>query len=366
MRALDPERVSAPGAGPGLDVAEAGRLMLDAAAVGLAVAERDSRAILMTNRRLRDWLAGGGAPPGTLDALLPVLDIAAMEARLAKGREYLFDMEAKAGRRPISLAGRITQEPREDGRPALLVELQNVSKLRELEYMLESYSGMVEKRNRELAAAKDRVERLLLNIMPKTVYEEWRRFGVTQPRLYTETTILMLDFVGFTDMAVTQDPPELIRELNDIFSGFDRIVEEFGCERLKTIGDAYMAVSGLPLETPDHAANVAAVALRLRRFLERRNETSANRWLCRIGVHSGRVVGSIVGVRKYVYDVFGPGVNTAARLEAMAAPMEILISNATRKRLGGDFAHEEVGLRDIRGKGPVRVFRLLGDDGLGA
>jgi class 3 adenylate cyclase len=171
--------------------------------------------------------------------------------------------------------------------------------------------------------------------------------------------------VGFTEMAVTQDPPALIRELNDILSGFDRIVEEFGCERLKTIGDAYMAVSGLPVVTPDHATNVAAVALRMRRFLERRNETNANTWLCRIGVHSGRVVGSIVGVQKYVYDVFGPGVNTAARLEAMADPMEILISNATRKRLGRDFAFEEIGLRDIRGKGPVRVFRLIGDDALG-
>lgn len=335
-----------------LDLDAASRLMLDAAGVGLAVADRATRAILLTNARLRAWFGLDAGAAGTLDALFPALDVAALEARLA------------AGRRKLSLAVRLAAETGDDGRALLVVECSNVSKLRELEYMLDSYSTMIERQNRELAAAKDRIERVLLNIMPKTVYDEWRRFGVTAPRLYAQATILMLDFVGFTEMAVTADPPALIAELNDIFTGFDRIVEQFGCERLKTIGDAYLAVSGLPVETPEHAANIAGVALRMRRFLDQRNATHRHVWRCRIGIHSGPVVGSIVGVQKYVYDVFGPAVNTAARLEALAAPMEILVSEATRAQLDAEFRLEPLGVRALRGVGAVQVHRLLGSDAL--
>jgi class 3 adenylate cyclase len=349
---------------PALDLAATSRLMLDAAGVGLALADAATGELLVTNARLRAWFGlEAGARP-TLAALLPTLDVAALERRLAAGRDFVFEVEVTAGRRKLSLAVRLAAETGDGGRPLLLVECQNVSKLRELEYMLESYSTMIERQNRDLAAAKDRLERVLLNIMPKTVYDEWKRFGVTAPKLYARATILMLDFVGFTEMAVTADPPALIAELNDIFTGFDRIVDQFGCERLKTIGDAYMAVSGLPLETPGHAANIAGVALRMRRFLEQRNATHAHTWRCRIGIHSGPVVGSIVGVQKYVYDVFGPGVNTAARLEALAAPMEILVSDATRAALDAEFRVEEVGPVELRGAGLVKVHRLLGSAAL--
>lgn len=347
-----------------LDLDTAHRLMLDAAGVGLAVADRATRAILLTNARLRAWFGLDAGAGGTLDALFPALDVATLEARLAAGRDHGFEVEVTAGRRKLSLAVRLAAETGDDGRALLVVECSNVSKLRELEYMLESYSTMIERQNRELAAAKDRIERVLLNIMPKTVYDEWRRFGVTAPRLYEQATILMLDFVGFTEMAVTADPPALIGELNDIFTGFDRIVEQFGCERLKTIGDAYLAVSGLPLETPEHAANIAGVALRMRRFLEVRNASHRHVWRCRIGIHSGPVVGSIVGVQKYVYDVFGPAVNTAARLEAMAAPMEILVSEATRAQLDPEFRLEPLGVRELRGVGAVEVHRLLASEAL--
>jgi class 3 adenylate cyclase len=367
MRALDRDRLSeaaTSGSPSRLDLAAANRLMLDATGVGLAVADARTRELLVTNQRLRTWFPAADGAAATLDALLPALDMAALDARLAAGRAYEREHEIAAGRRKLAIAVRITAETGEDGRPVLLLEVSNVSKLRELEYMLESYSTMIERQNRELAAAKDRIERVLLNIMPKTVYDEWRKFGVTAPRLYERATILMLDFVGFTEMAVTADPAALIAELNDIFTGFDRIVEQFGCERLKTIGDAYMAVSGLPVETPQHAANIAGVALRMRRYLEMRNATHRHVWRCRMGIHSGPVVGSIVGVQKYVYDVFGPGVNTAARLEAMAGPMEILVSGATRAGLDPEFRLESLGVHPLRGAGPVEVHRLLGSDAL--
>jgi class 3 adenylate cyclase len=355
MPAVDRLRVSdAPP--PSLDLARTGRLMLDATAVGLAVADARTGELLLTNRQFRTWFERDGALPEHLDDLFPLT--------ADGGRPSTFEIEITHRRRKVGLLVRISAETGDDGRALLVVECQNVSKLRELEYMLESYSGMIERQNRDLAAAKDRLEKVLLNIMPKTVYDEWRTFGVTAPKLYERATILMLDFVGFTEMAVTADPPALIAELNDIFTGFDRIVEQFGCERLKTIGDAYMAVSGLPVETPQHATHVAGVALRMRRFLERRNATHRHTWRCRIGIHSGPVVGSIVGVQKYVYDVFGPGVNTAARLEALAAPMEILLSAATRSHLDAEFRLEPKGTIELRGAGAVEVHRLLGSTAL--
>ena len=346
-----------------MDMERLHTLLLDSVGVGLAVAEPGDLRVVFANSRFRDWFGLDGAAAAHLPGLLSGLDPERMAKRLAAGRPYAFETEIQAGRKRMSVAAQVTEEAR-DGGAVLLVECQNVSKLRELEYMIQSYSSMVEKQNRDLRKEKERVERVLLNIMPKTVYEEWRQFGVTTPRRYDNVTILMLDFVGFTDMAVTADPPALIQELNDIFTAFDRIVEQFGCERLKTIGDAYLAVSGMPEETPDHAANIAGVALRMRHFLERRNETHQHQWLGRIGVATGPVVGSIVGIQKYVYDVFGPGVNLAARLEAQAEPMEIVLCDETRTRLPPGLHTEEIGLADIKGFGRQRLHRLVGSDEL--
>jgi class 3 adenylate cyclase len=171
----------------------------------------------------------------------------------------------------------------------------------------------------------------------------------------------MLDFVEFTNMAVARDPSALISELNDIFSAFDRIVELFGCERMKTIGDAYMAVSGLPEASTDHAHNLARVALRMRRYLERRNASHPEQWLCRIGLHSGPVVGSIVGVQKYVYDIFGPGVNMAARMEALSEPMQITLSESTYRLVREEFVCGDRGEVDVKGFGLQRVYSLDGE-----
>lgn len=117
---------------------------------------------------------------------------------------------------------------------------------------------------------KERVEQPLLSIMPKTVYQEQRDFGTTTPHKFDSASVPMLDFVGFTEMAVARDPASTIAEPNDIFRALDRIAELFGCERIKTIGDADLAVSGIPDSNPDHPQNIAKLALRARRYLERR------------------------------------------------------------------------------------------------
>ena len=194
--------------------------------------------------------------------------------------------------------------------------------------------------------------------MPRSVYEEMKDFGTATPQRFDAASVLMLDFVGFTSMAVTQDPSALVAELNDIFSAFDRMVELFDCERIKTIGDAYMAVSGLPESNPDHANNIARVALRMRRYLNKRNASNPNQWLCRIGITTGPVIGSLVGIQKYVYDIFGPAVNLASRLETLAETMQILVSAETARVIEDDFVLSARGDYNIKGFGPRMVYSL--------
>jgi adenylate cyclase len=136
----------------------------------------------------------------------------------------------------------------------------------------------------------------------------------------------MIDFVGHTEMAISHDAAALVTELIDIFAVFDRRTELFASERIRTVGDAYMAVCGLPETSPGHAHNIARVALRMLRYIERRNCAHTEEWQAHIGINSGPVVGFLVGVQKYVYDIFGPGVNMAARMEALSELMKITIS----------------------------------------
>jgi class 3 adenylate cyclase len=278
-------------------------------------------------------------------------------AKLEKGRRFTWETEITSGARTITAeleVGRLKHGERE----LALVEGRNVSKRKEAEYLLDSYSRMAEKNARDLQREKERAEKLLLNIMPRAVYEELRDYGSTTPQRFESASVLLLDFVGFTNMAIANDPTSTIAELNDIFSAFDRIVELYGCERLKTMGDAYMAVSGLPETNPDHASNLARVALRMRRYLERRNAAHPEAWRCRIGVHSGPIIGSVVGVQKYVYDIFGPGVNMAARMENLADPMQIVISQDSYELIRDEFACSDLGEVEVKGFGSQHIYSL--------
>lgn len=334
-------------------------VLLESVGVGLAIADPATRAILFGNRRFCEWLPGECGVGRKLEEVFPAIDTARMQSRFDDGRSFAAETEIKVRRRTVSLAVTI-QAQRIHGEDLLILEAQNISKIKELEYMIESYSTMIEKQNRTLAREKERAEKLLLNIMPKSIYEELKTFGVTTPQKYENASVLMLDFIGFTDMAIAQDPAGLITELNDIFTAFDRIAEQFGCERIKTIGDAYMAVSGIPESTPDHARNIARVAILMVRYLERRNRSHQQKWLCRVGINSGPVIGSIVGVQKYVYDIFGPGVNLAARMEALSDEMEITLCEDMADLIRGHFRLHDRGEAEVKGFGPKQVFTLLG------
>jgi adenylate cyclase len=347
--------------GSSLDFDRFNELLLESAGVGLAIAHPDTLHVTFCNRRFSEWFPAPESGDLHLESFLPGLDRQRLEERIEEDRPYRIEASTKLRHRPIDLAVSIARTVQE-GVPLLVIECQNISKMKELEYMVESYSKMVEKQTRDMRREKERVERLLLNIMPRTVYDEWKQFGVTTPRRFDDAAVLMLDFVGFTEMAVSQDPPALIAELNDLFTAFDRIVEQYGGERIKTIGDAYMAVAGIPEPSADDTRNMANIALRIVHYVGRRNAALQHRWRCRVGINTGPVIGSIVGIQKYVYDIFGPGVNLAARMESVARPMSIALCDETYERIRDDFRFRDVGERAIKGFGTRRVYELEGSD----
>lgn len=338
---------------PDLDLSEA---LTDLTVAGIAAADPGDWTILFANSRFRA-LFPESLPGTSLEAFLEPGDPDRARDRLENGRPYRFEAEVPLGPRRVSLQVELRAEE-VDGTRVIVIDVQDISQQKQAEYMLDSYSKLVERKARELEMEKDRVEKLLLNIMPRSVYEELKDSGTTTPALFDSASVLLADFAGFTDMAISRDPGALIAELNDIFTSFDRIVEHFHCERIKTIGDAYMAVAGLPEPDPEHEVHLARVALRMRRFIERRNTSSHYEWVPRIGLGSGPIIGSIVGVQKYVYDIFGPTVNLASRLEHLAEPMQILVSADTYERIKDDFILRPLGPVQVKGFGEEEIYAL--------
>jgi adenylate cyclase len=328
---------------------------MEAMATGIALASAEDWSVRYANPAFARWFAPAIEGEG-LAAHLADVDLDLARRRLAERGQFDFETQRKSGPRTVHLGVSLRALPA----GILLVEARDESKRRQAELMLDSYSRLAEKNLRALEQEKARVERLLLNVMPRAVLQEMREFGTVSPQRFDAATVLMLDFVDFSEMAIVRDPAALVAELNDIFSAFDRISEMFGCERIKTNGDSYMAVSGMPEVSADHAANVARAALRMRGYLDRRNHSNVNKWRCRIGVATGPLVGSIVGVNKYVYDIFGPAVNLAARLERVASPMQILVSQETVALLGADFSCEPREVCKLKGFGALQVHELVG------
>ena len=332
-------------------------LALRSIGTAVAIVDPESWEILFENGAFFEWFSPEAEADVPLGERMAGLDLEAAAEKLGRGRRYTWETEVSSGARTVTTEVEL-RRLKSDDRELVLVEARNITKRKEAEYLLDSYSRMAEKNARDLQREKERAEKLLLNIMPRAVYEELRDYGSTTPQRFESASVLLLDFVGFTNMAIANDPTSTIAELNDIFSAFDRIVELYGCERLKTMGDAYMAVSGLPESNPDHAVNLAKVALRMRRYIDRRNAAHPEAWRCRIGMHSGPIIGSVVGVQKYVYDIFGPGVNMAARMEGLADPMQIVVSEATHALIKDEFTTADLGEVEIKGFGSQHIYSL--------
>lgn len=329
--------------------------LLRAIGVGVAIVRASDHRLVFQNESYSEWF---GAPVGgaTLGDMMPDLPPEALQQVRDKGN-FAGEVQIKPKRRTLIIAVTISSAKTMD-EDILVIECQNITRIRELENMIDSYSTMVERNTRELEREKERVERLLLNLMPRSVYEEFKTFGVVTPQLFDQVSVVMLDFVDFTDFAARTDPTVTLSELNDIFTAFDRIVEQYGCERIKTIGDAYLAVAGMPDATPDHATAVAHCAVRFLRYLDRRNESHPHKWRARIGLGSGAAVGSVVGIQKYVYDVFGPAVNMASRLQVFANPMRIVAPEEMKFALIDEFQLSDIGEVDIKGLGQMNLINV--------
>lgn len=327
--------------------------LLKSIGVGICLAEADTHHIVSVNATFAAWFTGaqtGGWLEACFETLTPDDFV-----RVNKGQ--VVEVTTKVNRRTLVIELR-AHSAEYQGQDLLVLEAQNISRLRETEAMIDSYAAMVDRRTRDLEREKTQVEKLLLNLMPRSVYEEYMTFGSVTPRLFEPVSVLMLDFVGFTGMAAASDPTVTVTELNDIFTAFDRISELHGCERIKTIGDCYMAVTGLPHPTPDHALSAARCASKMIRYLNHRNATHQHKWKARIGIATGSVVGSVVGVQRYIYDVFGPAVNCAARLQALSEPMEITVCESMEEHLVDEFELTDVRTETLRGFGEIRVARL--------
>ncbi len=212
------------------------------------------------------------------------------------------------------------------------------------------------KLNEELRAEKERNEQLLLNILPPKIVNDLIKYGNSQPETFENVSVLFADVVEFTKKSAELEPDILIDELSDIFSHFDEIINKNRCERIKTIGDAYLGVSGMPLPNDNHAQNSVQAATEIIEYLERRNKILDIHWEVRIGIHSGKVVGGIIGLKKYVYDVFGDTINTTARIESYSEPMKINVSETVYNQVKDKFRFIERGPLFVKGKGKMKMY----------
>jgi adenylate cyclase len=210
----------------------------------------------------------------------------------------------------------------------------------------------------QLAAEQIRSERLLLNILPGPVAERLKHSDETIADGYAEVTVMFADIVNFTEMAAGMSAPEVFAMLNTVFSHFDELAEAHGLEKIKTIGDAYMVAGGLNDGLADPCGAIAALALAMRDWLSSRED--AHHLQVRVGIGTGPVVAGVVGKKKFIYDLWGDTVNLANRITGEGAPSGIQCDEATYLRLAGRFRFAEPASVALKGKGIVRVWRLLG------
>ena len=284
------------------------------------------------------------------------IDREQLHADLSDKGKHVMETEIRFFKRPIPLRLTFTQLSTEPDN-LLLLEFEDITKEKRTAIVLDTYAEDLERQNVSLRRERDRSEKLLLNIMPSTVYEEWKQHGLAMP-VKNEASVLMMDFVGFSTICMERDPAELIGDMNDIFAAFDKICEHFACERIKTLGDSYIAVSGLPVADANHRENIARAAASFLHYIERRNQDAQHKWNLRIGLADGPIIGSIVGIQKFVFDVFGMPVNLAARLEAISETDQITVPLEFARHLGDGFVYDTVRIETVKGIGEVEVCRL--------
>jgi class 3 adenylate cyclase len=213
-------------------------------------------------------------------------------------------------------------------------------------------------RTAQINLERKKSDALLANILPKYVINDLKEKGFSEPRSLENISVMFTDFVGFTKISQEISATKLIEELNEIFSEFDRITESHASERIKTIGDAYMCVSGLERSAQSPQRNLISIALRMIAFLESRNQQNELEWHLRLGIASGDSVAGIVGQTKYLFDLFGDAVNTAARMESYSEPQSINIDQKTYLALANapDLTFIKRPITFVKGKGDMQMY----------
>ncbi len=211
-----------------------------------------------------------------------------------------------------------------------------------------------------LREQQQRTEKLLLNILPQPIAERLKQDVTTIADSFDEVTVLFADLVGFTEMSAHFPPIKLVEKLNLIFSIFDLLTEEYGLEKIKTIGDAYMVVGGLPKPRSDHAEAIANMALDMQEAIAQVNIEMQQNFAIRIGIDTGSVVAGVIGTKKFIYDLWGDTVNIASRMESQGLPGSIQVTAATYERLKDRYQFEPRGPLDVKGKGKMMTYLLHG------
>jgi class 3 adenylate cyclase len=215
------------------------------------------------------------------------------------------------------------------------------------------------RQNTELIEEKNREnEALLLNILPGEIATRLKRGEHEIADSFAEVTVLFADLVGFTALSSTIPATEVVDLLNGLFSRFDDAARELGIEKIKTIGDCYMAVCGLPSRCPDHAMRMTQMALRLLEATKAYGEERSLPLSVRVGLNSGPVVAGVIGVSKFIYDLWGDTVNIASRMESTGVPGEIQVTRAVYEQLKNDFEFERRGFVPVKGKGEIETWLL--------
>lgn len=210
----------------------------------------------------------------------------------------------------------------------------------------------------DLKREQERSESLLLNILPAPIAARLKAGESNIADGYAEASILFADIVGFTRMASQISPKQLVVILNALFSRFDQLTAQFGVEKIKTIGDAYMVSAGVPVPRPDHAEAMAEMAFAMLAALREHNQEFGSAMQVRIGIASGPVVAGVIGLKRFIYDLWGDTVNLASRMESHGIPGAIQVSAETRNRLQGHYALEARGEIEIKGLGPTPAWLL--------
>lgn len=217
---------------------------------------------------------------------------------------------------------------------------------------------------KQLQAEQEKSERLLLNVLPKPIADRLKQGQQTIADNFSEVTVLFADIVGFTELSAALTPTELVELLNQIFSKFDYLVEQHGLEKIKTIGDSYLVVGGLPTPRPDHAEAIANLAVEMQTAITQFSLPSSAvqqaPLTMRIGINTGPVGAGVIGTSKFAYDLWGDTVNTASRMESHGLPGEIQVTVTTYDLLKHHYLFQPRGTIEVKGKGEMQTYLLQG------